>query len=115
MADGVFLTLVNRPEIAQFLTAPFDSRILINIGLAEERQPDAGDQRVTVGLSTASEPLPVIDVLLGPDWLERLVDSLNRPGFHAHLVMCERPSGRCGLDYSTRLLPLQVDAVCDGA
>ena len=75
VADGVFLTLVNRPETVRLLTEPFDSPVLINVDFAVERQPDVGDERVAVGCRTAREPLPIIDLLLGPDWFELLADS----------------------------------------
>ncbi len=75
VADGVFLTLVNRPETAQLLTEPFDRPVLVNIDFAAERQPDVGDEQVAVGWRTAREPLLIIDLLLGPDWFEVLADS----------------------------------------
>jgi hypothetical protein len=75
VADGVFLTLVNRPETARLLTEPFDCPVLVNIDFAAERQPDVGDERVAVGWRTAREPLLIIDLLLGPDWFELLADS----------------------------------------
>jgi hypothetical protein len=75
VADGVFLTLVNRPETARLLTEPFGCPVLVNIDFAAERQPDVGDERVAVGWRTAREPLLIIDLLLGPDWFELLADS----------------------------------------
>jgi hypothetical protein len=75
VADGVFLTLVNRPETARLLTEPFDHPVLVNIDFAAERQPDVGDEQVAVGWRTAREPLLIIDLLLGPDWFELLADS----------------------------------------
>lgn len=75
VADGVFLTLVNRPETARVLTEPFDRPVLVNVDFAAERQPDVGHQQVAVGWRTALEPLPIIDLLLGPDWFELLADS----------------------------------------
>lgn len=75
VADGVFLTLVNRPETAQLLTEPFDSPVLVNIDFTAERRPDGGDEQVAVGWRAAREPLPIIDLLFGPDWFELLADS----------------------------------------
>ncbi len=78
VADGVFLTLVNRPETAQLLTAPFVSPVLVNVDFTAERRPDVGDEQVAVGWRTAREPLLIIDLLLGPDWFELLADSPSR-------------------------------------
>ena len=74
VADGVFLTLVNRPETARLLTEPFGCPVLVNIDFTAERPPDV-DERVAVGWRTAREPLLIIDLLLGPDWFELLADS----------------------------------------
>lgn len=83
VADGIFLTLANRPETARLLCTPLVLPLLVNIDFTADRQPGVDDERIAIGWRTSHEPLPIIDLLLGPDWLELLAEDATQ----AHRVI----------------------------
>jgi hypothetical protein len=92
IADGIFLTLLNRPETARLLCESCPRPILINVDFTADRQPGVDDQRIAIGWRTSNEPVPIIDLLLGPDWFELLAEDptdAHRALGHVLLVSLE--------------------------
>jgi hypothetical protein len=83
VADGLLLTCLRSPAVAAALAMPRCRPLLLVIRFTTERPPGSSDDHVGIGVSTAESPRPVVDLLLGPDWLELLG---NHPG-DAHLVL----------------------------
>lgn len=75
VADGIFLTLLNRPETARLLSESCPRPILVNVDFTADRQPGVNDQRIAIGWRTSDAPLPIIDLLIGPDWFELLAEN----------------------------------------
>ncbi|MDA8289133.1 MAG: hypothetical protein M0014_11925 [Actinomycetota bacterium] len=83
VADGLLLTCLRSPAVADALAMPGRRPLLVVLGFTTERPPGSSDDHVGIGVSTSESPRPVVDLLLGPDWLELL-------GAHprdAHLVL----------------------------
>lgn len=74
IADGLFLTLANRPVAGHLLCESLVRPLLINVDFTADRQPGVGGQSIAIGWRTSEEPVPIIDLLLGPDWLELLAE-----------------------------------------
>jgi hypothetical protein len=92
IADGIFLTLRNRPETARLLCESYPRPILVNVDFTADRQPGVDDQRIAIGWRTSNEPVPIIDLLLGPDWFELLAENpadAHRALGHVLLVSLE--------------------------
>ena len=73
VADGILLTASRSPAVAAALTTPDTCPISVAVHLTTVRPPGSDEESVGIGFATQDSPLPVMDLLLGPDWLELLV------------------------------------------
>jgi len=72
LTDGLLLNCANFPEVAAGFSLPDGSPMRIVVEFTAQRPPGSNDEHIAIGFWTASNPHPVIDLLLGPDWLELL-------------------------------------------
>lgn len=72
LADGLLLTCTNFPDIALGLTLQGDRPLIVRLEFTADRPQESRDDLVAIGFRTASQHQCVIDLLLGPDWLELL-------------------------------------------
>jgi hypothetical protein len=72
VADGILLTCANFPTVSAGVALPDGRPLRILLEFTAERPPGSRDGYIGIGCRTTSEPQPVIDLLLGPDWLESL-------------------------------------------
>lgn len=72
VADGILLTAARSPAVAAALTMPDARPIFVAVRLTTVRPPGSDEESVGIGFATQDSPRPVMDLLLGPDWLELL-------------------------------------------
>jgi hypothetical protein len=72
IADGILLTAARSPAVAAVLTTPDACPIYVAVRLTTVRPPGSDEESVGIGVATQNSPWPVMDLLLGPDWLELL-------------------------------------------
>lgn len=72
VADGILLTCANFPTVSAGIALPGGRPLRIILESTAKRSPGAGADCIGIGCRTVSEPQPIINLLLGPDWLESL-------------------------------------------
>ncbi len=97
VADGLLLTCLRSAAVAAALAMPGHRPLLVVLGFTTSRPPGSDDDHVGIGMRTSTSPGPVVDLLLGPDWLELLgtdPSDAHRVLGHALLRCVEQVTGR---------------------
>jgi hypothetical protein len=74
IADGVRLTAAGNQVVGDALSAIADRPLICRIRVTAERLPGAGDEAAGIGFTGIREPIPIVELLLGIDWLELLAE-----------------------------------------
>ena len=74
LTDGVLLTCANYPDVASGLKLENDVPLIIHAEFTVTRPKGPDDDHIGIGFATATEPNPLVDLRIGPDWLELLAE-----------------------------------------
>jgi hypothetical protein len=72
VAEGLRLTCLRSPAVAAALAVPGHGPVLVMVRFTTSRPPGSDDDGVGIGIRISRSRAPVVDLLLGPDWLELL-------------------------------------------